>query len=64
MFGPKFEGFYFCTKLETNLKALISNMTIAFQDTCSKQLKKTFLVSNLRIFILSRNFAIRQFGRR
>ena len=58
-FGPKFEDFYFHIKLynKADSRALISNMTIVFQNCYPEQPSKVFLVIDLRIFIFLRNFA-------
>ena len=57
-FGPKVKDFYFHTKLcnKANLRALIANVTMVFQNCCPKHPNKSFLVLNLRIFIFALNF--------
>ena len=64
IFSPKFNDFYFCTKLCNKVysRVLISNMTMVFQSCCLKHPIKTILVLNLRIFIFASKFAIRQIG--
>ena len=61
MFGPRFQDFYFCTKLcnKTNSKVLISNMRIFSQIPAQKYSNKAILVPNLGIFVFSQNFVIR-----
>ena len=74
IFGPKFRNFYFFIKFSkyTNLRVLISNMTIAFlrkwipenipiRNFWSKILKQGFVVPNLAIFVSSENFEVRLF---
>ena len=62
IFGPQFKDFCFCTNIwnETNLRALISNMTMVFQNCCPKHPNKAFLVPNLRILVFVWNFAFRK----
>ena len=60
--GPKFKGFYFCTKLyyKTNWKTFVTKNTIVFQNYSPKHPNKVFFVPNLGILVFARNFAIRQ----
>ena len=55
IFGPKFKDFNFCTNTcnKAKLRALISNMTMVFQNCCPKHLDKVLLLPNLRIFIFA-----------
>ena len=59
IFGPKFEDFYFCTKLcyKANSRMLTSNMTIFSSYSTKKYANKAFLVQNLDVFIFSWNYA-------
>ena len=52
----------FCTKLcnKANLRVLISNMTIAFQNCYPKRLNKAFLITSLGLFVFSINFGVKQ----
>ena len=51
---PLLRIFVFCTKLcnKANLRALMSNMRMVFQNCCPKHPKKLFLVPNLRFQFL------------
>ena len=61
IFCPKFKDFYFSHQA---LRALIANMTMVFQNCCPKHPNEAFLVPNLRILFLARNFAVRKIGGR
>ena len=52
IFDSKIENFHFCTKLcsKTNSSALISNVTIVYNNCCPKHPNNAFLVPNLRFF--------------
>ena len=62
--APNLRISIFCTKLcnKANLRVLISNMTMIFQNCDPKHPNKALLVSSLRILIFARNFTIRLFG--
>ena len=62
IFGSNFKDFYFFTKLciNTNLRALISIMTMFFQNCCPKHTNKAFFILDLRIFIFPRIFDLRK----
>ena len=49
-FGSKFSDFYFCINFckKTNLTALISNMTICFENCCLKHPDEAFQILHLR----------------
>ena len=57
IFGLKFKDFGTKLCCKVNSRALISNMTMVFQNLCPKHPNKSFLVSNVRIFIFALNFA-------
>ena len=62
IFGPKFKDFSFSTKPSnmTNLRGLISNKTIIFQNCCPKHPNQAFLVPNLTFFFY-RNLQLDKF---
>ena len=63
---PTLRIFIFCAKLcnKANSRPLISNMKMVSQNCYPEHPNKAFLVPNLRILILLRNFTIRQIGGR
>ena len=62
---PNLRIFYFCIKLcnKANSRALISSMTMVFQNCCLKHSIKVFLVPILRIFIYGTKLEITQMQR-
>ena len=60
-FVPNKRLFIFCTKLcnKANWRALISNMTMVFQNCYPKHSKKASLIPNLSILTFEQNFPIR-----
>ena len=62
LFIPKLRHFYFFTKFWnlTNLRVLISNITIVFEILAQKYPDNAFFITNLGIFIFSWIFAVRQ----
>ena len=62
IFCSKFKDFHFCSNIcnKANLRVLISNMTVFFQNSSQNTQLRHYWFQILKIFIFEPNFAIRQ----